>query len=192
MENKNIVLLDSSQDNMTVGIFYCGVLLKQEIEKARRHSIHILSVLDELIQKAKATLEDFKYISAVVGPGSFTGIRIGVSTANALAKGNNMQIVEIIALDAMLHNTKSSISLISCKNNNYYKLNQRDSAKEYSVVNILDISTYLSKNDAIIEYSSIEQVLSLSLCKINRGEFVKQSKPFYIKESSAKPSFRST
>lgn len=55
-----------------------------ESERTARSQILIKSIVD-LMQKAKVNLADLDEVKVVTGPGSFTGIRVGVSVANALA-----------------------------------------------------------------------------------------------------------
>lgn len=45
----------------------------------------VLSLIDQIMAKAKISLKDIKAIKVNVGPGSFTGTRVGVAVANALA-----------------------------------------------------------------------------------------------------------
>lgn len=49
--------------------------------------------IDEILNKSSISLDDIQGIVAFEGPGSFTGLRIGLATANALAYGLNISIV---------------------------------------------------------------------------------------------------
>lgn len=54
-------------------------------EGNKKHTSKLLPVIDELLSENGFTLDDVAAFSAVTGPGSFTGIRVGVSTINALS-----------------------------------------------------------------------------------------------------------
>ena len=60
---------------------------KQEVTKQldKRKAQIVLPMIDELLQKNKLSLSDITHIEVKTGPGSFTGLRVGVSIANTLA-----------------------------------------------------------------------------------------------------------
>ncbi|MDR0957206.1 MAG: tRNA (adenosine(37)-N6)-threonylcarbamoyltransferase complex dimerization subunit type 1 TsaB [Candidatus Nomurabacteria bacterium] len=68
-----------------------GDIIKQKVWSAERRLAHdLIGEIEDLLDK------DFTKLSGVVvfrGPGSFTGLRIGITTANALAYGQNIPIV---------------------------------------------------------------------------------------------------
>jgi tRNA threonylcarbamoyladenosine biosynthesis protein TsaB len=60
-----------------------------------RQTSSLLAVVDELLGKAKITIKDVDYIAVCVGPGSFTGIRVAISTAKGLAIGSGAKVVSV-------------------------------------------------------------------------------------------------
>ena len=52
----------------------------------------LLSLIEELLKNQKIEFKDLKGIEVEIGPGSFTGIRVGVSVANALAFSLNIPV----------------------------------------------------------------------------------------------------
>ena len=60
---------------------------KFETEAKKGASQRLLPFIVELIEKKRKKLEDIKEIEVNTGPGSFTGLRVGVSVANALGWG---------------------------------------------------------------------------------------------------------
>ncbi|PIZ81244.1 MAG: tRNA (adenosine(37)-N6)-threonylcarbamoyltransferase complex dimerization subunit type 1 TsaB [Parcubacteria group bacterium CG_4_10_14_0_2_um_filter_41_6] len=73
-ESFDIALLDEAR-----------VIKKKRIKSIRQHSEKLLKSIDALLLSAKSSLKDIQGIIAVKGPGSFTSLRIGIATANALA-----------------------------------------------------------------------------------------------------------
>jgi tRNA threonylcarbamoyladenosine biosynthesis protein TsaB len=61
-------------------------------------------MIDELLSSCQVTMEDIDYVAVVEGPGSFTGLRIGVATAKGLAHAMNIPVVGISTLDALAYN----------------------------------------------------------------------------------------
>ena len=67
----------------------------------RAHAEKILIVTDELLKSAGISIHDIDALAIAHGPGSFTGLRIGVSTWKGLALGANKPLVGVSSLDAM-------------------------------------------------------------------------------------------
>lgn len=74
----------ANSSEVAVGLFINGekYLLKKEI--ARRSSQVVLPLIEEILKRHKMSLHDLTSIEVHTGPGSFTGVRVGVSIANAL------------------------------------------------------------------------------------------------------------
>lgn len=65
------------------------------------HSVNLLPMVEAAFQATELALKDMDRIAVVTGPGSFTGVRIGVSTAKGLAHGAGKPCVAVDALEAM-------------------------------------------------------------------------------------------
>lgn len=66
-----------------------------------QHSIILFPMIEKIIKMVDLTIEDIDGIGVSGGPGSFTGLRIGVSTAKGIAQGGNKKFVAISGLEAM-------------------------------------------------------------------------------------------
>ena len=151
---------------------------------ARRHSPTVLAEADRLFTEAGLKPSDLDAVGAVVGPGSFTGIRIGVATANAMAKATGAKIVEITELEAMIEGETEALALIDCKHDNYYALKRAGGKEEYFSANIVDIDEPELKK-VFFEGAITDKLVSAFIRKYTAGEFVEEARPFYIKKSSA-------
>lgn len=83
------------------------------------HSETIMGLIDEL----NANLDRLDYICADVGPGSFTGVRIGVCIANAIAAAKCLPVVAVTSLEALakaIPAQKPVCALIDARNGNGY------------------------------------------------------------------------
>lgn len=79
-----------------VGVAYeCAVVNKLT------HSTNLMPMVETAFAATVLTLNDMERIAVVTGPGSFTGVRIGVSTAKGLAHGAGKPCVAVDALEAM-------------------------------------------------------------------------------------------
>ena len=63
-----------------------------------RHSVTLMNEIDKLLMESGWTLSDFDYFSAVVGAGSFTGIRIGISAVKGFCLALNKPALPVTSL----------------------------------------------------------------------------------------------
>lgn len=66
-----------------------------------RHSGSLAPALKDLLQKARLEPADLEAIAVGLGPGSFTGLRVGVTTAKVLSFASGCQLVGVSSLEAM-------------------------------------------------------------------------------------------
>jgi len=78
----------------------------EEISK-QNHSILVMPMIDNILKKNNITTNDLNEIIVVNGPGSFTGVRIGVVIAKTLAYSLNIPIKTITSLECILVSYKS-------------------------------------------------------------------------------------
>ncbi|MGM4979728.1 MULTISPECIES: tRNA (adenosine(37)-N6)-threonylcarbamoyltransferase complex dimerization subunit type 1 TsaB [Rhizobium] len=67
----------------------------------RGHAEHLMHVVDEALAKAGTALSDVERVVVTVGPGSFTGIRIGVAAARGFALSLDIPAVGVTTLEVM-------------------------------------------------------------------------------------------
>lgn len=87
-----------------------------------KHSIYTVQYIDDILKKNNLSPDAVDEIVVVNGPGSFTGIRIGVTIAKMYAYLKKIRIVSISSLLARVIGTKAKylLSLIDAKHDNYY------------------------------------------------------------------------
>ena len=65
------------------------------------HSASLMPMIETALNAAGTGLEELDAIAAVTGPGSFTGVRIGVATAKGMAHGSGLPCIPVDALEAL-------------------------------------------------------------------------------------------
>ena len=78
-----------------------GVLASHTLRSRVNHSIRMLPVIEQLLEETSLQVGDLAAIAVSQGPGSFTGVRIGISTAKGLAKGAEIPLIGVSTLEAM-------------------------------------------------------------------------------------------
>jgi len=119
-----ILSIDTASDLCTVAVLEDEDCIKEIIvNDARNHSEKIMPVIEQVLKETNLSLKDINLFVCDKGPGSFTGIRIGVGTVLAFQDSLNIPCVGISSLEALAYNVKHDgliCSLIDAKNNNIY------------------------------------------------------------------------
>jgi tRNA threonylcarbamoyladenosine biosynthesis protein TsaB len=78
--------IDSATDRVAVAVATPdGLIIEEFLEGARRHASALLGLIDRALERVKARPEAIRLVAVADGPGSFTGLRVGVAVAKAIA-----------------------------------------------------------------------------------------------------------
>jgi tRNA threonylcarbamoyladenosine biosynthesis protein TsaB len=94
------VAIDTATEILSVGWESGGRYFETSISAGLRHSEYLLPALDGLTALA-GSREPIELVVCMRGPGSFTGLRIGMATAKGLASGNHCPLVAVPTLDVL-------------------------------------------------------------------------------------------
>lgn len=96
-----ILALDTATENCSVALLVDDkVYLRSEVAP-RDHTKKVLPMVDEVLKEAGLTLAELDALAFGRGPGSFTGVRIGIGIAQGLAFGADLPMIGISTLEAM-------------------------------------------------------------------------------------------
>jgi len=99
-----ILALETSTLVSSVAVATSDTLLAEiTLQTKKTHSEILMPHIDQLLKMAQLGKKDIKAIAVSIGPGSFTGLRIGLSTAKALAYGLNIPVIGVSTLAAMAY-----------------------------------------------------------------------------------------
>ena len=102
MKNIYILQIETATPVCSVAISHNGeTLVSIEAEEQNMHASHLTLFVEKAMTDAKLTYNDLAAIAVSEGPGSYTGLRIGVSTAKGLCYGLGIPLIAINTLDAM-------------------------------------------------------------------------------------------
>jgi tRNA threonylcarbamoyladenosine biosynthesis protein TsaB len=99
----NILAIDSSSDVLSVALETETHLLNKQIDKVYGHSEYLMECVDSLCKTAGIRPADLSMVACMKGPGSFTGLRIGFSTAKGIALALGIPLIAVPTLDCIAY-----------------------------------------------------------------------------------------
>lgn len=97
--------IDSSATAASAAVISDGKLVSENFsDTGLTHSQTLLPMIEKSLQMANISVEDIDLIAVANGPGSFTGVRIGIATVKGIAFTNNIECVEVSTLESMAYN----------------------------------------------------------------------------------------
>ena len=97
-----ILAIDTSGPACGAAVVEEGRVLSEEtVQNRNTHSANLMLLIEEVLRAAGTALSEVDGIACVVGPGSFTGVRIGAATAKGLAHGSGKPCIPVNALEAL-------------------------------------------------------------------------------------------
>ena len=102
----NILAIETTGAEASVAVINeKGEVFMEASDQKLSHLQNLMPMVDILLSKRGMSIDDVDYIAVSEGPGSFTGIRIGVSSARALAQALGLKTIGVPTLKTFLYNT---------------------------------------------------------------------------------------
>ena len=95
----NILGIDTTTKTASCTILKEDKYFTKEITNEVTHSEKLLPIIHETLKENKLTLDNIDMFATINGPGSFTGIRIGLATIKAFAQVKDIDIFSISSID---------------------------------------------------------------------------------------------
>ncbi|MGB0368257.1 MAG: tRNA (adenosine(37)-N6)-threonylcarbamoyltransferase complex dimerization subunit type 1 TsaB, partial [Flavobacteriales bacterium] len=101
----NILHIESATLTCSVAVAQNGQVLslKESHDQSYSHSEKLVTYIDEAIKEAGLKASDLDAVCVAKGPGSYTGLRIGVSAAKGLCYGLEIPLISVGSLESMAH-----------------------------------------------------------------------------------------
>ena len=181
----NYLIIDTALD---VAVYALKVDEQVYIKKSlpgERHSESALRFVDELLTSANLKLSDIDVFGVNIGPGSFTGVRIGLSLLKGFLAGRDAKVVAFNSLEALGYDKYGTVCLRASKDD-YFVGDAKGDAVDN--VRVLTNEEVASLKDAF-EESEVDALNELAVTqqKYNKGELVSIDtlSPIYLKLSQA-------
>ncbi|WP_082235555.1 tRNA (adenosine(37)-N6)-threonylcarbamoyltransferase complex dimerization subunit type 1 TsaB [Halobacillus massiliensis] len=98
----NVLAIDTSNEILGIAVVKDGVVIGEHITFVKKnHSVRLMPAIDQLMKETQTKPEELDRIAVAKGPGSYTGVRIGLTTAKTMAWSLNIPVVGISSLEAL-------------------------------------------------------------------------------------------
>lgn len=156
-----VLAVDTSSVVATVALMEDERLLGEySINNKKTHSQKLMVMIKEILAGLELKPSDIDVYAASIGPGSFTGLRIGVTTVKAMAYANSKPVIGVPTLDALAYNVVTS-GLIICpildaRNNQVFtalyrqKNNQLERLTEYMGIPVTELLQLIKEKDKAV------------------------------------------
>jgi len=142
------------------------------------HSANLIELIESALNEAGKELSNVDFFAAAVGPGSFTGLRIGLATVKALASVTNRKIVGVSTLAAIAHATRVEGQLVALLPAGRGEVFAQMFSVSDGTVMAQDAAAHLSPKETIERYDKESDVRWV-------GEGVEKLSEFLQSESSS-------
>ena len=119
-----ILAIDTSSKICSTAILENENLIDEiNLDNGKTHSENLLPIISQILERNNLKLSDVDLIACSVGPGSFTGIRIGIASIKAIAEVNNIPIASVTSLETLARidtSNKIKVCIIDARNNQVY------------------------------------------------------------------------
>lgn len=210
-----ILAFDTSHGNCSVAIHDDTKLVAEKTDETKNaQAERLLQHIEYCLTSAKITFSDINYIATTSGPGSFTGVRIGIATAKGLHLATKIPLIGITAFESIAENTDlkaPTLVVIDAKRNQVYAQLlspsltplSKPALLEYSEINTFDFpeNYTLTGNGAHLIENNLPKGFTLqnpkntvsahSVAKAAHKKLKNKQKneldPLYIRKPDAKP-----
>jgi len=148
-----ILTVDTSTRAFSLSLFDRGELAHFELRQELAHSQQIVSVCDFLLRRLGRDVQSIEAAYAGLGPGSFTGIRIGLSFVNTLSQILDIPLLGVSSLDLLAFDGtawyNSAVSFIRSRKNEVYAAHYEHGVRrgDYMALNHDDFRSFLRSRD---------------------------------------------
>ena len=160
----NILAIDTSANHLTVILLKGDKVFGESLKDCGlQHSVTLMPLIEKTLIEGGVKISEIDVFACVNGPGSFTGIRIGVSTVKAFAHAFSKKVLSLTSFDLIAYNKKGEkvLALIDAKHDNYY-------AQLYSGVQPIGSPVFSSYSE-LLKYKGEYEFVNFFDCDLKGG-----------------------
>ena len=156
-----ILCLETATTNCSVGIAKDGSILsiREDNSKGYSHAEKLHIFIQECLQEANLEMKDLDAVAVSKGPGSYTGLRIGVSAAKGIAFSLDIPLLSVPTLEVLAHMVKNPEGLI-------IPMIDARRMEVYAEVYDADFNSIQKTKAVVLEESSFQQFLDSQIVHV--------------------------
>jgi len=163
---------------ITICLLKDDKIIEKKVQKSiNSHSVYTMPMIKEILETNNLTTKDLNQIEVVNGPGSFTGVRLGVTIAKTLSYTLSIPIKTISSLHAIALSSNSTKKLVTLRDIKgvYYGLfdDENTLLEPLNYLNNKEFNEFIEINN--YQNILVEGVEELDVLKIH--EYLKKAKP---------------
>ncbi len=193
----NYIVIDTTKKVAHIVGNIAGKNYRLQLGADEKHSENLLVSIDRLLTNAGVTIEDIECFGVVVGPGSFTGIRVGIATVKAFCYGKDKKVVAFTNFDVVASYVGTGNMLMSSTSTTYYNASiVKGKVKETKVIEktlakapyfgLLEEQSTMPQDVNMIDHFDEMLIAYMNQC-ISSQQFVSidDVQPYYLQLSQA-------
>ena len=158
-----LIAIETSTDICSIAYIKngrCENIIEEKIPRQHAEKLPLFYI--ELMKESKLVLSDIDAIAVSIGPGSFTGLRIGLSYAKGLAYSHKKPIIPVPTMQSLLHGsekTNQNIIVMLLSHGNKYFIQQFDcnnSILTSDNIEVHELNSINDKNELIVNSTIIQ------------------------------------
>ncbi len=156
-----ILSIDTAHNFCSVALSEGGVLIAAKTNnEASRQAELLFSIIDDVLNECGTTYANLDAIAVNIGPGSFTGVRIGLAAARGIALAAKIPVIAVDSFEAMLYSPDFIKSQLTCANS----LVVFDAKRGQVYAQFFENS--IAGESLLLDYANIDQIIN------NKNDFI--------------------
>lgn len=183
----NCLAIDTTNTKLTVVLLKDDDTFYREIEVGKSgHSGLLMPTVDEVLKEADVNVDSLNAVCAVVGPGSFTGIRIGVSAMTALAFATGAKRISVTSFELIAYNCADVTAAVDAGHGNLYVGHCVDGkVVEASFIDAGEVSKIAKTAKVAPDCACWQALAGVVRKKLTDDDCVNVLVPYYMRKSQA-------
>lgn len=138
---------------------------------AMKHAVSVMPAVDEALKKANLALPECDFFAAVVGAGSFTGIRIGISAVKGFCLAFDKRSLPVTSFDVIAYNAveKRVLALVDALHDSYYACGYEDGEVCLAPAYLSEAEVLALAADGYTMYACTELAIA-EKCEVKRAD----------------------
>lgn len=187
----NVLIIDASTDNLYVIVSKKGNIFGgKTCDCLKKHSQSILVETDRVLKESSLSVDDIDVFACGIGCGSFTGLRVAISTVKGLNARLNKKMAEINTLQTIAFDRTGLVdAVMDAGGGRFYHAKFCDGRQVEEPRVILEVQLQEMEKGSCVyfdkEMDLTKNLVGLTFEKIEKGDFVGDLTPLYLRKCQA-------